>query len=254
MTVQEQEKKKWSQQSVPKPTPFYLLKVKIYLSRLPAVGRTISPCSCHACPEKTGWFLHNTLRKSNHRPGHPCAGLTVLSRAPHIPSMDTESWILLHHVDSKTTNSKEVVDKGSCYPTLKTPGDLRYTRKIRAFTETRFSFNTTFSILFQARKSDFLPIEGKLAQGMTEGSKSCTDHRRHKHMGTPDQQSLWSTQTSVDRGPSAETAVCLAMLFPNLEIWRRELGKYYALASPIQTYENLETVSFLLLWVYCPGI
>lgn len=139
MTVQEQQKKKkWSEQSVSKPTPFYLLKVKIHLSHLPAVGRTISPCSCHACPEKTGWFLHNTLRKSNHRPGHPCAGLTVLSRAPHIPSMDTESWILLHHVDTKTTNSKEVVDKGSCCPTLKTPGDLRYTKKIRAFIETRF--------------------------------------------------------------------------------------------------------------------
>lgn len=44
------------------------------------------------------------------------------------------------------------------------------------------------------------------------------------------------------------------MLFPNLEIWRTEPVNGYALSSPIRTNENPEIVSFLLLWVHCPGL
>jgi len=51
----------------------------------------------------------------------------------------------------------------------------------------------------------------------------------------------------MSTGVHLETAVCLGMLFPNVEIWRRELANDHALSSPLQKNENPEIVDLLLL-------
>lgn len=101
-------RRKWSEQSVSNPT---LWEVKKYLLLLSEESFLTSPCSCYACLEKTGWFLHNTLRKNPLRSCRPCAGLSVLSRAPHTPSWAQGVQYPLTMWTPRQASSKEGVNK-----------------------------------------------------------------------------------------------------------------------------------------------